>query len=74
LSTAKLYRRILELIKASIEFAERGGKILVDIRNSPDIGQASKGTHDDVAADDIGADDPVTNGDKVRQPLTSAHS
>lgn len=53
-----------ELIKASIEFAERGGKILVDIRNSPDIGQASKGTHDDVAADDIGADDPVTNGDK----------
>lgn len=53
-----------ELLKASIDFAERGGKVLVDIRNSPDIGQGSKGSHDDVAEGDIGKDDPVTNGDK----------
>merc|ERR1711990_934137 len=52
-----------ELIKASIEFAERGGDILVKIRDSADIGEKSKGTHDDVAAGDIGGNDPVTDGD-----------
>lgn len=52
-----------ELIKASIEFAERGGDILVKIRNGEDIGQRSKGSHDDVAEGDIGTDDPVTLGD-----------
>jgi len=51
------------LIKASIEFAERGGDILVKIRDSADIGEKSKGTHDDVAAGDIGGNDPVTDGD-----------
>jgi len=53
----------LELIKASIEFCERGGDVLVKIRNGEDIGQRSKGTHDDVAEGDIGGDDPVTMGD-----------
>lgn len=52
-----------ELIKASIEFCERGGDVLVKIRNGEDIGQRSKGTHDDVAEGDIGGDDPVTMGD-----------
>lgn len=52
-----------ELLKASIEFAERGGDVLVKIRNGEDIGQRSKGTHDDVGGDDIGKDDPVTMGD-----------
>ena len=47
---------------SSIEFAERGGKILVDIRNG-DIGEQSKGVHDDVAEGDIGGNDPVTQGD-----------
>ena len=36
---------------------------MVKIRNGEDIGQRSKGTHDDVAAGDIGTDDPVTLGD-----------
>ena len=48
---------------SSIEFAERGGKILVDIRKQADIGEQSKGTHDDVAEGDIGGNDPVTQGD-----------
>lgn len=49
-----------ELLKASIEFAERGGDVLVKIRNGEDIGQRSKGTHDDVGGDDIGKDDPFS--------------
>ena len=52
-----------ELIMSSIEFAERGGKILVDIRKQADIGEQSKGVHDDVAEGDIGGNDPVTQGD-----------
>merc|ERR1712157_233268 len=52
-----------ELLMSSIEFAERGGKILVDIRKQADIGEQSKGTHDDVAEGDIGGNDPVTQGD-----------
>jgi len=53
---------IKELIKASIEFAERGGNILVDIRKQADIGEQSKGAHDDVA-EGPGSNDPVTQGD-----------
>merc|ERR1712156_1063034 len=41
-----------ELIMSSIEFAERGGKILVDIGKQADIGEQSKGVHDDVAEGD----------------------
>jgi len=52
-----------ELLMSSIEFAERGGKILVDIRKQADIGEQSKGVHDDVAEGDIGGNDPVTQGD-----------
>ena len=48
---------------SSIEFAERGGKILVNIRNGADLGEQSKGVHDDVAEGDIGGNDPVTQGD-----------
>ena len=51
-----------ELIKASIEFAERGGNILVDIRKQADIGEQSKGAHDDVK-EGPGSNDPVTQGD-----------
>jgi len=53
---------IKELIKASIEFAERGGNILVDIRKQADIGEQSKGAHDDVK-EGPGSNDPVTQGD-----------
>lgn len=53
---------IKELIKASIEFAERGGNILVDIRKQADIGEQSKGGHDDVK-EGPGSNDPVTQGD-----------
>ena len=35
-----------------------------DIRNSNNLHQESKGTHDDVGEGDIGKDDPVTQGDK----------
>ena len=50
------------MIKASIEFAERGGNILVDIRKQADIGEQSKGGHDDVK-EGPGSNDPVTQGD-----------
>ena len=50
------------MIKASIEFAERGGNILVDIRKQADIGEQSKGAHDDVK-EGPGSNDPVTQGD-----------
>lgn len=51
-----------ELIKASIEFCERGGDVLVKIRNGEDIGQRSKGIHAELG-EGLGHDDPVTMGD-----------
>ena len=62
LETFKTSLFISELIKASIEFAERGGNILVDIRKQADIGEQSKGAHDDVK-EGPGSNDPVTQGD-----------
>merc|ERR1712168_467977 len=63
---------IKELIKASIEFAERGGNILVDIRKQADIGEQSKGAHDDVK-EGPGSNDPVTQGDFQLLQLFISH-
>ena len=62
------FTNILELLKASIELCERGGDVLVKIRNGEDIGERSKGNDDLVTMGSTESYKRMINGFKLFFP------